>query len=111
MIKVSKATLATIKRFPELYKRQAMQVIDAEVRDAISITADSFVMASMIVLIEQFGFGTKEDSTRLPRFVKALQDTIDVNATQYDDAVAEGLRNKLHNLGVNYTAGGKNNET
>ena len=107
MVKVSKATLATIKRFPELYKRQAMQVIDTEVRSAINITADSFVMASMIVLIEQFGFGTKEDSTRLPRFVKALQDTIDLNAEQYDDAVAEGLRNRLSNLGVDYDGGEK----
>ncbi len=110
MVKVSKATLATIKRFPELYKRQAMQVIDKEVRSAISITADAFVMASMLVLIEEFGFGTKEDSTRLPRFVKALQDTIDINATQYDDAVAEGLRNRLHNLGIDYT-GGEKHET
>lgn len=53
MIKVSKATMATIKRFPELYKRQAMQVIDT-------------------------------------------------SAEWYDDAVAEGLRNRLHNLGVEY---------
>lgn len=105
MIKVSKATMATIKRFPELYKRQAMQVIDAEVRDAISITADSFVMGAMLVLIEEFGFGTKEDSTRLPCFVKALNDIIDLGATQYDDAVAEGLRNRLHNLGVDYKGG------
>jgi hypothetical protein len=102
MVKVSKATLATVKRFPELYKRQAMQVIDTEVRNAISIAVDSAVMAAMIVLIEQFSFGTKEDSTRLPRFVKALQDTIDTGADFYEDAVAEGLRNKLHNLGVEY---------
>lgn len=107
MVKVSKATLSTIRRFPELYKRQAMQVIDAEVRRAISITSDAFVMASMLVLIEQFGFGTKEDSTRLPRFVKALQDKIDTNADHYDDAVAEGLRNQLHNLGVEYDTGAK----
>jgi hypothetical protein len=109
MIKVSKATMATIKRFPELYKRQAMQVIDTEVRSAISITSDAFVMGAMLVLIEEFGFGTKEDSTRLPRFVKALQEVIDINATQYDDAVAEGLRNRLHHLGINY--GGETNET
>ena len=97
MVKVSKATLATIKRFPELYKRQAMQVIDAEVRRAINITSDAFVMASMLVLIEEFGFGTKSYSTRLHRFVKALQDTIDTNSDYYDEAVAEGLRQKLHN--------------
>ena len=109
MVKVTKATLDTIKRFPYLHKKQAMQVIDSEVRRAISITSDAFVMASMIVLVEEFGFGTKEDSTRLPRFVKALQDTIDTGAQYYDDAVAEGLRNKLHNLGVDY--GGNRNET
>lgn len=105
MVKVSKATMATIKRFPELYKRQAMQVIDTEVRSAISITSDAFVMASMLVLIEEFGFGTKEDSTRLPRFVKALQDKIDINADYYEDGVAEGLKNQLHNLGVNFSKG------
>ena len=108
MIKVSKATMATIKRFPELYKRQAMQVIDAEVRRAISITSDAFVMASMLVLIEEFGFGTKADSTRLPRFVKALQDKIDTNSDYYDDAVAEGLKNQLSYLSVSY--GGGSNE-
>ena len=102
MVKVSKATLDTIKRFPYLHKMQAMQVIDAEVRRAINITSDAFVMASMLVLIEEFGFGTKADSTRLPRFVKALQDTIDVNAEYYDEAVAEGLKNQLSYLGVSY---------
>lgn len=105
MVKVSKATMATIRRFPELYKRQSMQVIDSEVRRAISITSDAFVMASMLVLVQEFGFGTKEDSTRLPRFVKALQDTIDTSAEYYEEAVAEGLKNRLHNLGVNYTGG------
>ncbi len=110
MVKVSKATMATIRRFPELYKRQSMQVIDSEVRRAISITSDAFVMASMLVLIEQFGFGTTENSTRIHRFVKALQDTIDTGAEYYDDAVAEGLKNRLHNLGVNYTGGEKNEQ-
>jgi hypothetical protein len=102
MVKVSKATMATIKRFPELYKRQAMQVIDTEVREAIRTTADCFVMASMLVCIEEFGFGTKEDSTRLNRFVKALQETIDTNADFFEDAVREGLHRRLSDRGVNY---------
>lgn len=109
MIKVSKATMATIKRFPELYKRQAMQVIDWEVRDAISITADAFVMGAMLVLIENFGFGTQEGSTRIYKFVDELQKIIDFSAERFDDAVAEGLRNRLHNLGINY-GGGEINE-
>lgn len=79
---VSKATLQTIKRFPELYKRQALQVIDRETSEAIRITADSFVMASILVLIEEFGFGT--------------------SAEYYDEAVAEGLHNKLSNYGIEF---------
>lgn len=55
MIPVSKATLKTVNRFPELYKRQALQVIDREQSEAIRITADSFVMATLLVLITDRG--------------------------------------------------------
>ena len=100
---ISKATLQTIKRFPELYKRQALQVIDREQTEAIRMTADSFVMASMIALVEEFGFGTTENSTRLNRFVSKLQEVIDTSAEYYDNAVVEGLHNTLHALGIDYT--------
>lgn len=100
---VSKATLQTIKRFPELYKRQALQVIDREQSEAIRITADSFVMASILVLIEEFGFGTMgANATKVQRFVAKLQEVIDTNAEYYDDAVAEGLHNKLANYGIEF---------
>lgn len=96
MIPVSKATLATVKRFPELYKRQAMQAIDAEVRDKATIAIDTMVMASLLVLVEQ-GRGME-----IPAFVAALQEIVDTSADFYEDAVAEGLRNRLHNLGIEY---------
>ena len=100
---ISKATMQTIKRFPELYKRQALQVIDREVDEAIHKTADCFVMASLLVLIEEFGFGTSgANATKVQRFTKKLQEVIDTNADYYDDAVAEGLRNRLSNQGVCY---------
>lgn len=102
---LGKATMQTIKRFPELYKRQAMQVIHAEVDDAIRTTADSFVMAALLVLVEEFGFGTSgANATRVQRFMGKLQEVIDVNAEYYDDAVAEGLRNKLSYHGITYTS-------
>ena len=99
---LGKATMQTIKRFPELYKRQATQVIHAEVDDAIRTTADSFVMASIIALIEEFGFGTNERATRVKRYIAKLQETIDTNAEFYDNAVAEGLHNKLSAYGLDY---------
>jgi hypothetical protein len=102
MIPVSKATLKTVNRFPELYKRQALQVIDHEQSEAIRMTADSFVMAAMIALIEEFEFGTTPNSTRIGRFIAKLQEVIDTNAEYYDNAVVEGLHNKLHALGIDY---------
>lgn len=102
MIPVSKATLKTINRFPELYKRQALQVLDYEKHETIRMTADSFVMASLIALVEEFGFGTTETSTRLNRFAAKLQEVIDTSAEYYDEAVVEGLHNKLHALGIDY---------
>ena len=106
MIPVSKATLKTINRFPELYKRQALQVIDHEQSEAIRMTADSFVMASMIALVEEFDFGTTQYSTKLNRFIAKLQEVIDTSAEYYDNAVVEGLHNKLHALGIDYNLRG-----
>lgn len=101
-IPISKATLKTINRFPELYRRQSLQVINAEAADAIRTTADSFVMASMLALIEEFHFGTTKNSTKLTRFIARLQSIIDTNAEFYDDAIAIGLKNQLSDLGVEY---------
>ena len=102
MIPVTQATMKTINRFPELYKRQALQVLDREKSDAVRTTADSFVMASMLAVIEVFHCGTSANSTKLKEYVAALQNIIDTNALFYDDAVAIGLRNKLHEMGVDY---------
>lgn len=101
-IPIKSVTAKTINRFPMLYKIQAQKAIEYEVRDSIRITADSFVMASILALVEEFGFGTTEQSTRIPRFIERLQSIIDVNAEHYDDAVAIGLRNKLHGWGIEY---------
>ena len=102
MYQPKKASMDCVKRFPALYKMQALQVIDREVRDAISITADTFVMAALLVYIEKTGIEPTEDDAKVKEFVAALQDTVDLNAEYYDDAVAEGLRNQLHNIGVDY---------
>lgn len=102
MIPVSKATLKTINRFPELYKRQALQVIDHEQSEAIRMTADSFVMASIIAVVEVFHCGTAQNATKIGRYVAKLQEVIDTNAEFYDNAVVEGLHNKLQRLGIDY---------
>lgn len=106
MIPVSKATIKVINRFPELYKRQALQAIDVETSRFIRSTADAFLMASMLVLIEEFDFGTTATSTKLTRFVQAMQSKIDTSADFYEIAVIEGLRNQLLSYGVEYNING-----
>ena len=92
-----------VNRFPELYKRQAQNAINYAVKDTLDITSDSFVMGALIVLIEEFGWGTdKEKATRIPKFIKALQEIIDMHSLKFDDAVAEGLRIRLHNHGIDF---------
>lgn len=105
-IPIKPTTMKTINRFPELYKRQAMQVIQQEKSDGIRTTADCFVMASLLAVIEEFDFGTTKNSTKIHRFIAKLQEIIDVNSDFYDEAVAEGLHNKLHALGIEYNLKG-----
>jgi hypothetical protein len=101
-IPLKPVTYKTVNRFPALYKIQAQQAIRYEVREAVRTTCDSVVVAAMIALIEEFGFGTNEQSTRLFRFRNALQQIIDTNADFYSDAIAEGLKNRLRALGVEF---------
>ncbi len=97
-IPISPITSKTINRFPALYKIQALKAIQYEVNEAIRIVADSFVMAAMLTLIEEFGFGKK----RLKRFRDGYQRNIDFNSDYYGDAVAEGLKSRLHSHGYEY---------
>lgn len=101
-IPIKPMTAEAIRRFPELYKRIATKAIQYEVSETIRTTADCFVMASLLALIEDFDFGTAANGTKLRRFLKKLQEVIDVNSEFYDEAVAEGLHNKLHAYGIEY---------
>ena len=66
-------------------------------------TIDIMVCASMLVLIEEFGFGVRiSENSRLLRFKDALQKKIDKAADFYDDAMLEGLRAKLEDRGITY---------
>ena len=104
-IPMNKVTLKTIGRFPELYKRQTLQLLQYEKSDATRTTAHTFVMASVLALIEGFDFGTAKNATRIPSFIARLQEIVDINAEYYGDAVAFGLKNKLHAYGIEYDLG------
>ena len=50
-IPLKPVTFKTINRFPAIYKIQAQQAIRYEVHEAISTTADAFVLAALLVLL------------------------------------------------------------
>lgn len=101
-IPIKQVTEKTINRFPMLYKMQAKQAIDYEVRGAIRMTADVMVMASILAVIEEFGCGTSANATKIHKYIARLQSIVDTGAEFYDDAVAIGLKNRLHGLGIEY---------
>lgn len=95
-MKVSKATWDVIRRFPSKEKLLAFQVLGQEVKDKAGIAIDSVMMASVLYLIEN---GREAE---VSAYMAYMQKTLDENADWYEDAVAEGLRQQLHNLGYEY---------
>lgn len=103
MIPLSAPSLKQLNAFPSRLKIIAHSVVDSEVRDKVAITADTMLMAAMLTLIEDFGFGKRTcENARLMRFVAGVQERVDTAVDLYTDAAAIGLRNKLHRCGVEY---------
>lgn len=102
--KISDATRKQLRRMPDRYRIIAEQALKNEVADAVGVTADSCVLASAIVLIEEFGFGsnTRRVDSRIKHYFDKLQELVDFAGERYGDALAEGLRKRLHDLGIDY---------
>lgn len=102
MVKCSDKIEKAIKRFPTAYKIQVEKMLDEAIKDTTCIVSDTMLQAAMIALIEDFGFGTNKRSNRIQKFVKSVQNIVDTTAMRYDDAMAYGLNNRLHELGIEY---------
>ena len=102
MIKIPNEVRAQIRRFPMVYRVQAENACVYAMTDAIDISCDASIMASVLALIEVFGWGTGKSATRIPRFMAEVQKNMDKFAERDGDAMAEGMRARLHNYGVEY---------
>lgn len=101
-MKYSKPIMNAVNRFPMLYKLQALKMLDEATSEAIQKTFDGMMCASMLVLIQEFGFGTRKDATRLKKYAEEMQRYIDDNCKLYDDVFIEGMRKQLEAHGVSY---------
>ena len=109
MAHISESTIKALKRMPELYKRQAILLLNKElelaehkIRLAGDITADCVTMAAMLTYIEHCDCNIDEWATELQEFVSALQEQLDDSADLFEDCVREGLHRRLENYGVHY---------
>lgn len=103
-IKISDASIKQLRRLPSRERIICEQVLKNEVIDWMHITSDTIVMGALIVLIEEdhYGKNIERDDSRLRRFAENLQELIDYTAGRYDQAMAEALRRRLHNHGIDY---------
>lgn len=101
-MKYNPAIMKAIRRFPPLYKKQAIVMLDMVRHDAVRRTFDGVICAAMLVLIQEFDFGTRANSTRLKKFVDAMQKYVDYNCTFYDEDFVEGMIAQLKAHNVDY---------
>ena len=103
-VKISDASLKQLRRFPYKERMIAEQIIRNEIIDKTRITADSCTMAAIITMIEKGGYGTnvRREDSRIRQFMDYYQELMDFAAERYGDAMAEGLRKRLHDLGIDY---------
>lgn len=97
--KYNPAIIKAVNRFPFLYKKQAFEMLEMVRQDAIALTFDGVVCAAMLVLKQEFGFGTK---VRLKKFAEELQRYIDGNCDLYDGSFVEGMVYQLKQHGIEY---------
>lgn len=102
--KISDASLKQLRRFPYKERMIAEQIVRSEIIDKVRLTTDACTMAAIIVMIEKFDFGTnvRRDDSRIRQFMDCYQEVMDFAADRYGDAMAEGLRKRLHDLGIDY---------
>jgi hypothetical protein len=101
-MKYDERIMKAVNRFPLIYKKQALAMLDMVRQDSVSMTFDGMMCASMLVLIQEFGFGTRKDATRLKKYAEEMQRYIDDNCKLYDEVFIEGMKRQLKAHGIDY---------
>lgn len=63
---------------------------------------DFAAMLAIITMVEDFGFGTGEFATRIPRLVKGMQNRMDDYSDRMEESAPQHAWNKLKDMGVEY---------
>lgn len=80
----------------EAKSREIFKSYDTYVTDIVIISA-------VLALVDEFGWGSGKRATRIPRFIAAVEKTLQEACDRYDHAFAmTALQKRLDNYGITY---------
>ena len=97
-----------IERQMKQSKREAFEIATEEkarkmFKEYDSYAIDIVIVSAVLALIEQFGWGSGKRATRIPRFIAAVEKTLQEACDRYDHAFAmTALQKRLDNYGITY---------
>lgn len=72
-------------------------------KDYDSYTTDIVIMSAVLALVEEFGWGHSARATRIPRFIAAVEKTLQDACDRYEHAFAmTALSKRLNDYGIVY---------
>ena len=89
-------------------KKQAMEAAAEErarelFRDYDAYTTDIVIISAVLALVEEFGWGHSARATRIPRFIAAVEKTLQDACDRYEHAFAmTALSKRLNDYGIVY---------
>ena len=72
-------------------------------KDYDSYTTDIVIISAILALVEEFGWGHSARATRIPRFIAAVEKTLQDACDRYEHAfVMTALSKRLNDYGIVY---------
>lgn len=94
--------LARMQRASAVDKMNIKRLVSNLTTEYGKMMFDFAAMVAIITMVEDFGFGTGETATRIPRFVKAMQERLDDYSDRMEECAPQHAWNKLKEKGIDY---------
>lgn len=94
--------LARMQKASAVDKMNIRRMVSELTTDYGRMMFDFAAMLALITMVEDFGFGTGENATRIPRFVKAMQERMDDYTDRMEECAPQHAWNKLQEHGIEY---------
>ena len=87
----------------EIFELAAEEKARKLFRDYDTYTTDIVIISAVLALVEEFGWGSSKRATRIPRFIAAVEKTLQDACDRYEHAFAmTALSKRLNDYGIVY---------